>query len=982
MSSRQALADSAKPAPDLLSEWRERLVAYRARSRQEPLFNPVQHLAFELSVALERGEVGLRDIAAAAKTLSDEALIDRAERLRRYLGLESDKTGGGADGAGGQPGRARLTALVRGTTVGNAGATTPFEDFAALWSRPEDGIVFTAHPTFAMSQALRELLTDLVEGRKPRAETERNLRNLPHRPDQPITLDSEHEQALSALAQAQDAVATLLRTILQVAQEVYPDRWRELRPAPISLATWVGYDLDGRNDITWVDSIRFRLQEKRWQLERYARRLENILAELPTDDAALAAAQTAIRRLREELQAVARQIAAFHGDLEGPAALTTAANSLTRRRDGGLGNSTANLIDNLNEAVEAAGQQEAARSFAVLRSEIQLHGLGAGLIHLRINAAQVHNAIRKPLGLAPATEMESRVLLNQLDRAVEDLPRETVNFASLALESATAVRQFIAIAQILKHIDGDKPIRLLIAECEHPFTPLAALYFARLFGVEDRVDISPLFETEQALEHGAALVESLLKTRSYRRYIGARGRLAVQTGFSDAGRFIGQVPAALAVERLQGQLAGVIEAAQAAEDLGEIEVLIFDTHGESMGRGAHPASFRDRQDYVLSPWVRQRYRARGIRLLHETSFQGGDGYVFFGRAELALAVLAGILEARLADSGPAQDDPFYAAYLFNRDLHERLRSFQTRLFAEADHSTLLTAFGTNLLVATGSRKTSRQFDGRSDSRVAAAALRAIPHNALLQQLGYGINLVAGLGSALRHDRETFAGLHARSDRLKVIVDLVRRARALSSLDTLAAYAALFDGAYWVARPRRERETGLKEGCLLLAEHLRDDPRFYAMLRLGSALREDAIHLDDLLAEIGVESGIGAEGGDSRRSADPALLQSLRLALIQHIFLLAARLPKFSTRHDMSQDDVIALTTRLRVLETTQLLRRIFPAGQPIAADYQLDEAASYRGAEAIDYAEMNRQLIDPMLSAFEIAQDLTVGISHCFGAYG
>lgn len=1004
MSSRQALADGsldeAEEAPDLLSQWHERLTAYRIRSRQEPLFNPVQQLAFELSIALERGEIGLRDIAAAAKALSDTALIERAARLRRYLNPEErvsnpghragDSPDGGTEAAQ-DSGAARLRALVRGTATTPEGTAAAFEDFAAVWSRPEDGIVFTAHPTFAMSQALRELLTDLVEDRKPRAETERSLRNLPHRPDKPITLVSEHEQALSALAQAQDAVALLIEAILQTAQEVYPDRWSELRPAPVSLATWVGYDLDGRNDITWVDSIRFRLQEKYWQLGRYARRLDEILARLARDEAALnptlaeaeRAAETAAELLRQELHAVTLQIAAFARDLDGPAALTTAANSLTRPRAGGLGNSAAQLLESLDAALQAAGRTPAATALALLRAEVELHGLGAGLIHLRINAAQVHNAIRKPLGLAPTSEMESRVLLDQLDRAVEDLPRETVNFASLALESATAIRQFIAIAQILKHIDGDKPIRLLIAECEHPFTPLAALYFARQFGVEDRVDISPLFETEPALEHGAALIESLLKTRSYRRYVSARGRLAVQTGFSDAGRFIGQVPAALAVERLQGQLAGVVEAARAAGDLGEIEVLIFDTHGESMGRGAHPASFRDRQDYVLSPWVRQRYRARGIRLLHETSFQGGDGYVFFGRAGLARAALAGILEARLADSGPAQDDPFYAAYLFNRDLHERLRSFQTRLFADADHSTLLTAFGTNLLVATGSRKTSRQFDGRGDSRIAAAALRAIPHNALLQQLGYTVNLVAGLGSALRHDRETFAGLHARSRRLKMIVDLVRRARDLSSLDILAAYAALFDGAYWVARPRRERESGLKEGCLLLGEQLRDDPRFHAMLRLISALREDAIHLEDLLAEIGVKVGLGTDAeGDDGPESDPALLHVLRLALIQHLFLLAARLPKFSTRHDVSQEDVIGLTTRLRVLETTQLLRRIFPAGQPIAADYQLDEPASYRGAEAIDYAEMNRQLIDPMLSAFEITQDLTVGIAHCFGAYG
>lgn len=961
----------------LLQAWRERLTAHRERARHEPQFNPVHHLAFEISSELEQGGVSLRDLQAAAKALCDEALLARSERLRAYL----DVPAGHADAADAAA-EERLRELVRASARQADGRPLDFESFAARWRRPEDGVVFTAHPTFAMSQALRRLLTDLVEGEKPQSEIERTLCSLPHRPDSPVTLDSEHEQALGALANAQDAVAVLLRILIGTAAELYPERWRELVPTPLSLATWVGYDLDGRNDITWVDSIRFRLQEKHWQLERYGRRFEA----LGRQETAAAA-----RLIAEEAAAVEVQITAFEDDLASAEALSRAANLLTQQRRGPLGNTAQPLLDALDDALtalEAAGAHTAAVDLSVLRAEVALYGLGAGLIHLRINAAQVHNAIRKPLELGPSSELHSRVLLNRLDERIETLHPHSVNFASLALESATAIRQFIAIAQILKHIDGDKPIRLLIAECEHPFTPLAALYFAKLFDVADRTDISPLFETEQALEHGAAVVESLLKTRSFRRYVGRRGRLSVQTGFSDAGRFIGQVTASLAVERLHGQLAGVVESAQKAGTLGPTEVLIFDTHGESMGRGAHPAGFRARADYVLSPWVRRRYRERGLPLLHETSFQGGDGYIYFGTRRLALATLTGLLEARsearaekLPDEG---DDPFYAAYLFNRDLHERLRAFQTSLFADADHGTMLTAFSTNLLVGTGSRTSSRQFDGRSDNRLAAASLRAIPHNALLQQMGYTINICAGLGTALRHDREAFASLHAASERLQTIVELVRQARDLSSLDTLAAYANVFDGAYWVVRPLGQSERGHKDACLLLAEHLRQDPRFYSMLRLISFLREDAIHLDDLLSGIGAETRHGTGQGTGRpvEGLDPALLHALRIALIQHIFLLAARLPKFSTRNDVSQDDVMDLVTRLRVREATRLLRSIFPRRQPIAADYSLEEPATYEGAETVDYAEMNRLLIDPMQSAFEISQEITVGISHAFGAFG
>ena len=74
----------------------------------------------------------------------------------------------------------------------------------------------------------------------------------------------------------------------------------------------------------------------------------------------------------------------------------------------------------------------------------------------------------------------------------------------------SAIRQFLAMAQILAHIDADAPLRMLVAECEQPATVLAALYFAKLFGIEGKVDISPLFETESSLEHGGRFLDELL----------------------------------------------------------------------------------------------------------------------------------------------------------------------------------------------------------------------------------------------------------------------------------------------------------------------------------------------------------------------------------------------------------------------------------------------------------------------------------------
>src|SRR3546814_15756544 len=81
---------------------------------------------------------------------------------------------------------------------------------------------------------------------------------------------------MDAIAQAQDARDRIIAEVLSHAAKTWPDRWHELRPLPFRFASWVGYDLDGRTDIQWFDSIGFRLSEKAQRLARYTARLEAI----------------------------------------------------------------------------------------------------------------------------------------------------------------------------------------------------------------------------------------------------------------------------------------------------------------------------------------------------------------------------------------------------------------------------------------------------------------------------------------------------------------------------------------------------------------------------------------------------------------------------------------------------------------------------------------------------------------------------------
>ena len=82
-----------------------------------------------------------------------------------------------------------------------------------------------------------------------------------------------------------------------------------------------------------------------------------------------------------------------------------------------------------------------------------------------------------------------------MNAALDAVKPLTVDFGALLAEQASAIRLMMTIAQIIKHVDSSRPVRFLIAETETGYTLLAALWLARLFGIERHIEISPLFET-------------------------------------------------------------------------------------------------------------------------------------------------------------------------------------------------------------------------------------------------------------------------------------------------------------------------------------------------------------------------------------------------------------------------------------------------------------------------------------------------------
>ena len=918
---------------------RSRLRALHVMTEETPLFNPVFQLSLEISRELEGGALDLDAITGMIAVLECEALQSRAGRLQRLLAPVAVEDN-----------LAAFRRLVEDST----------EDLAAFrrrWAQPMLHAVFTGHPTFLLSHAQTEAVAAATTSASDaellcaRADPERA----------PITLASEHDDALAAIHRAATARDRMTRVILEVAAARWPDEWRSVKPMPYRLASWVGYDMDGRTDIGWSTSLAFRLGEKAVRLAGYSDALAGVDAAGPI-----------VVRLRAAETHSREMVALLSEDLGTPEKLSRAANRLTQDDPAKLLSLAPTIAD--IETLAATLDQRQAVTLLTVAAAMRADGLGMGWIHFRVNSSQLQNAIRQRIDPEGGLDLASRTALTRMRELLANVRPLRSNFAALAIENTTALRQFLAMAQILGHVDADAPIRMLIAECEQPQTVLAALYFARLFGIDGKVDVSPLFETEDALAHGERFLDALLGEPAYRDYARARGRVSIQTGFSDAGRFVGQIPAALAIERLQGRLAGIM----AARGMTDVAALIFNTHGESMGRGAHPASIADRMHHPMSEWARGQFATQGIAIELEASFQGGDGYLLFGNEALALATLTRIAEAESAPL-PSEPDPFYARTDISLDFYRGIRAVQRAHLESRTYARAITAFGLGLLNETGSRKSRRQSDLAADREMSLRQIRAIPHNAVLQQLGYPVNVIAGAGTAAGDDVEGVAELIGASRRGQSLFRLLRASNALASIKSVAAYGELFNSAYWASRTYRGAEARLENACLELAERLTRDDRTGVFRRLASRLRVDGLKLRRLLEHM-PEEARDPEREDVRRSL--GVLHALRLALMQHMFLHAVQVPVFSRSNDISRDDVLEMIFTLRIDEAVAQLRRAFPTSAPSIGDFTVDAPSDYPDGDRQAYSGIEASCIAPIARAQALSLRISTAIANHFGAHG
>src|SRR5271155_4525084 len=239
----------------------------RAQAAADPLSNPILLFALDLRLRMDRGEIDIDGLERIVQQLTAEAFADRADRLKNYLGETVIAANDRA-----------LRDLIE-----KKARERGFEEFRTALARSVFGVVFTAHPTFSISLDLARILAELATGntvdgvtldqagRNERMETAARVE---HRPPEELSLEVEHAWVTEALNHAHDALEGVHRTALRGARKHRPDQWTKLAPRLVTLASWVGYDQDGRTDITWTRTIAARLADKLAMIERYRGKVE------------------------------------------------------------------------------------------------------------------------------------------------------------------------------------------------------------------------------------------------------------------------------------------------------------------------------------------------------------------------------------------------------------------------------------------------------------------------------------------------------------------------------------------------------------------------------------------------------------------------------------------------------------------------------------------------------------------------------------
>jgi phosphoenolpyruvate carboxylase len=238
----------------------------------------------------------------------------------------------------------------------------------------------------------------------------------------------------------------------------------------------------------------------------------------------------------------------------------------------------------------ASGAAQACRAtLDPLYAAVRAHGFHGFMMDVR-DHSDVHAAAVKEL--LPESDDDSGV---ERLRSVLTRKRASSRKAKrLSPETKQVIDTFEAIRTIQDEAGPPAASTYIISMTRSVEDVLRVLVLAREVELVDlarkkavsRLDVVPLFETLEDLEHASIVMRALLDDPVYSRQLAARGRRQeVMIGYSDSGKDAGMIASSWALYRAQESLADLFREAG-------IELRLFHGRGGSVGRGGGSPVYR------------------------------------------------------------------------------------------------------------------------------------------------------------------------------------------------------------------------------------------------------------------------------------------------------------------------------------------------------------------------------------------------------
>lgn len=242
-----------------------------------------------------------------------------------------------------------------------------------------------------------------------------------------------------------------------------------------------------------------------------------------------------------------------------------------------------------NSLSKNRGKRVAAGKLRRLLRKVRLFGLQLMPLDIREDARLYAGAVAELMaayGIAenyqdlPEAEKQ-KLLIAEINNPRPFFPPDPTQFGDTVQH---VVKTWQMIAKAHKRYGTECIDAAIASMSQYPSDVLTMLLFAKEVGVQDDIDIAPLFEKIDDLRRAPEVMQTLFENPTYAEHLEKRDkRQSIMIGYSDSSKDGGYIASNWHLYQAQRQLS------QACDGYG-IEVELFHGRGGSIGRGGGPAN--------------------------------------------------------------------------------------------------------------------------------------------------------------------------------------------------------------------------------------------------------------------------------------------------------------------------------------------------------------------------------------------------------